>query len=87
MTVYVDDMHTSPRGHLGRMRMSHMMADSTAELLEMADRIGLDRRHLQHAGTAREHFDICLSRRARAVAAGAVEITMRDMARMRRERR
>uniref|UniRef100_A4WTA1 DUF4031 domain-containing protein n=1 Tax=Cereibacter sphaeroides (strain ATCC 17025 / ATH 2.4.3) TaxID=349102 RepID=A4WTA1_CERS5 len=87
MTVYVDDMHTSARGHLGRMRMSHMMADSTAELLEMADRIGLDRRHLQHAGTGREHFDICLSRRTRAVAAGAVEITMRDMARMRRERR
>ncbi|WP_246100269.1 hypothetical protein [Cereibacter sediminicola] len=31
----------------------------------MADRIGLDRRHLQHADTPREHFDICLSWRAR----------------------
>ncbi|MGP3699169.1 DUF4031 domain-containing protein [Rhodobacter sp. NSM] len=86
MTVYVDDMHRHPIGRLGRMRMSHMIADSTAELLEMADRIGLDRRHLQHAGTAREHFDICLSRRACAVVAGAVEITMRDMARRRHER-
>lgn len=66
--------------------MSHMTADSTAELQAMAVLIGLDRRHPQHAGTAREHFDICLSRRARAVALGAVEITMRDMARMRRER-
>ena len=87
MTVYVDDMHRHQIGRLGRMRMSHMMADSTGELLEMADMIGLDRRHLQHAGTPREHFDICLSRRVRAVAAGAVEITMRDMARLRRERK
>lgn len=86
MTVYVDDMHRHPIGRLGRMRMSHMIADSTAEVLEMADMIGLDRRHLQHAGTTREHFDICLSNRARAVAAGAVEITMRNMARRRRQK-
>ena len=44
MTVYVDDMHLSPMGQFGRMKMSHMIADSTDELLAMADRIGLARR-------------------------------------------
>jgi hypothetical protein len=54
-----------------------MTADTTAELLEMADRIGVARRWLQHPGTWKEHFDICLSKRAAAVVAGAIETTMR----------
>jgi hypothetical protein len=29
MTVYVDDMCDSPIGRFGRMKMSHMIADST----------------------------------------------------------
>lgn len=87
MTVYVDDMHLSPVGRLGRMKMSHMIADSTDELLAMADRIGLARRWLQAAGTAREHFDVSMSLRKKAVAAGAVEITMRELAMRCRERR
>lgn len=70
MSVYVDDMNAT----YGRMKMCHMFADSTAELLAMADRIGVQRKWLQHAGTVREHFDICLSKRAKAVMAGAVEI-------------
>jgi hypothetical protein len=32
----------------------------------MADKIGVDRKWLQAAGTKREHFDICLSKRALA---------------------
>lgn len=74
MTVYVDDM----RARFGRMVMCHMVADTTAELLAMADRIGVDRRWLQHAGAAGEHFDIALSKRAAAVAAGAMEITWKQ---------
>lgn len=70
MTVYVDDM----RALFGRMVMCHMLADTTAELLTMADRIGVQRKWLQHAGTPKEHFDIALSKRALAVAAGAVEV-------------
>lgn len=80
MTVYVDDM----RAPLGRMVMCHMIADSTDELLAMADRIGVDRRWLQHAGTAREHFDISLSKRMLAVRHGASEITTREVVRLMR---
>jgi len=73
MPVYVDDMWRYPMGRFGRMKMSHMVADSREELLAMADRIGLARRWLQHAGEgrSREHFDVSLSLRARAVGAGA----------------
>ncbi|ETX26591.1 DUF4031 domain-containing protein [Roseivivax isoporae] len=87
MTVYVDDMHLLPLGRFGRMKMCHMIADSTDELLAMADRIGVSRRWIQKAGTAGEHFDIAMSKRAAAVAAGAVEITMRELAMKIRERR
>lgn len=86
MAVYVDDMYRFPIGRLGRMKMSHMIADSTEELLEMADRIGLNRRWLQDSGSSREHFDVSLSFREKAVAAGAVEISMRELANMIRNR-
>lgn len=83
MTVFVDDM----RAPLGRMVMSHMMADTTEELLAMADKIGLDRRWLQKAGIWQEHFDVSQAFRAKAVAAGAVEVTQRQIVMMMRARR
>jgi len=58
VAVYVDNM----RAIYGRMVMCHMVADTTAELLAMADTIGVARKWLQHAGTYREHFDIALSK-------------------------
>lgn len=76
MTVYVDDM----RAKYGQMIMCHMIADTTSELLAMADSIGLARRWLQYPGHPREHFDICLTKRAEAVKAGAVEITQKQLA-------
>ncbi|WP_226576438.1 DUF4031 domain-containing protein [Acuticoccus sediminis] len=79
MTVYVDDMHKHPMGRFGRMRMSHMAADSTEELLAMAFKVGVSHRHLQHKGTSTEHLDVCLSKREMAVAAGAKEVTMREL--------
>ncbi len=69
MAVYVDSM----KAPFGRMVMCHMMADTTDELLAMADRIGVARKWIQFPGTPREHFDIAQSKRALAVAAGAVE--------------
>lgn len=83
MPVYVDDM----RAKFGRMVMCHMLADSTEELLAMADKIGVARKWIQHPGTFREHFDIALSKRALAVQHGAVEITWRRAGEIQRERR
>ena len=74
MAVFVDDM----RARYGRMIMCHMGADTTGELLGMAERIGVAQRWIQHAGTWREHFDIALVKRALAVRFGALEVTQRD---------
>ncbi len=83
MTVYVDNMRAPYRG----MIMCHMMASTTEELLEMAERIGLARRWIQKPATPGEHFDICLSKRTLAVKAGAKEITVRQMAQIQQDRR
>ncbi|MBV7408712.1 DUF4031 domain-containing protein [Maritimibacter sp. DP1N21-5] len=83
MTVYVDTMRAS----FGRMKMCHMIADSTEELIAMADLIGVDRKWIQNAGTPREHFDIALSKRKQAVALGAVEVSMMELGRILRARR
>ena len=83
MAVYVDEaIH-----RFGRMLMCHMIADSNAELIEMADTIGVARRWIQHAGTYREHFDICKSKRAMAVRAGAVEVTSPELVRIMRAKK
>ena len=74
MSVYVDDM----RAPFGRMIMCHMIADTDAELHAMADRIGVARRWHQAPPRHDSHYDIALSARAKAVAAGAAEITQRQ---------
>ena len=73
MAVYVDNA----RFNLGRMIMCHMLADSVAELLDMADRIGVDRKWFQPE--SHPHFDICKAMRAKAIAAGAIEADRRQL--------
>ena len=80
--VFVDDM----KAQFGNMTMCHMIADSTDELLTMADSIGVARRWIQNAGTQREHFDICLSKRRLAVERDALPITQRRLALITRAR-
>lgn len=75
MTVYVDNF----RAGYGRMIMCHMIADNEVELHAMADTLGVARRH--HQG---DHYDICLAKRALAISAGAVEITAKECAALRR---
>lgn len=87
MTVYVDDMYLYPMGQFGRMKMSHMMADTTEELLAMAHLVSVSKRWIQSPGTYAEHFDISKSKRDIAVANGAIEITMREMAAYQRKKR
>jgi len=81
--VYVDNM----KAKYGRMIMCHMLADTTEELLKMADRIGVKRKWIQKPGTHLEHFDICLQMRSKAVEYGAKEITWRQAGQMIMQRR
>lgn len=83
MTVYVDDM----KAKFGRMIMCHMIADDPEELREMARKIGVPVEWVQYPNTYKEHFDIALSKRAAAVAAGAREITWRESSAMVQHRR
>lgn len=61
------------------MVMCHMAADTFEELHAMADRIGVARRHFQG-----DHYDVCKASRAKAVAAGAKEVSSRILVRIAR---
>ena len=75
MAVYVDDAQNP----FGRMKMCHMIADTTLELMAMADRIGVKAKWVQYYTEAKEHFDICQAKRALAIENGAVPISQRDL--------
>lgn len=62
--------------------MCHMIADTTDELLAMADQIGVQRKWIQDAGTYNEHFDICQSKKAKALQLGATEVTLMQLGRI-----
>ena len=80
MPVYVDDMYRHPIGRFGRMKMSHMVADTRSELLAMAATIGVAAKWLQHGDNPKRiHFDVSMSKRRLAIEHGAVEIAYRDV--------
>lgn len=79
MTVYVD----RSRHKLGRMLMCHMAADTLDELHAMAERLGV-RRHFQDK-PGMPHYDLCKATRRKAVDAGAVEVTSREIVRICRQ--
>lgn len=87
MTVYVDDMFAEHRVRGRRMLFSHMIADTSEELEAMADHIGVQRKWIQYPGTPKEHYDVVASKRALAIKAGAVPITLRQLAAMSWRRR
>ena len=78
MAVYVD-----PAAHpFGRMIMCHLWADTLEELLDMVDKIGVQRKWIQghpelsfgkHRNASWVHFDISKGKRALAVKHGAIE--------------
>lgn len=76
--VYVDNMNA----RFGRMIMCHMIADTKEELLQMADKIGVQRKWIQDAGTYLEHFDISLGCKKKAIAFGAKQITWMELGRI-----
>jgi hypothetical protein len=71
VTVYVDDMCARRGPHI----LCHMIADTEAELHAMAERIGAEPRRYH-----RDHYDIPLPQRRLALAAGAREIPLRQLA-------
>lgn len=81
--VYVDDMRAPYR----RMIMCHMIADTKEELLDMVDKIGVKRNWIQCEGTYKEHFDICLAMKEKAIKKGAKQITLRELAFMLQNRK
>lgn len=83
MSVYVDNM----RAKFGRMILCHMIADTSEELHQMANRIGLKRQWCQHEGTPKEHYDVSLTRRSIAVQLGAIEVSRRQLVTKLRDRK
>ena len=73
MTVYVDTMQAPFKG----MLMCHMIADTEDELHTMAETIGMQRKWYQ-----RDHYDISMELKKRAIQAGAIEIGVRELAAM-----
>jgi hypothetical protein len=81
-------MYLYPMGQFGRMKMSHLLADTDDELHAMAARIGVARKYWQSpARTSGSHYDISMSMRAAACTAGAIEITLKQAAAMNARRR
>ncbi len=76
MPVYIDNFNAP----FGRMKMCHLVADTTDELLRMVDKIGAQRKWIQYPGTYNEHFDICLSKKDKAISFGAIQINFRQYA-------
>jgi hypothetical protein len=83
MAVYVDDQENNYR----YMKMCHMIADTRRELINMVDRIGVHRRHIQRPDTPYEHFDICKEKRKLAVEFGAVEVSARELVHIIKQRK
>jgi len=72
----------------GRLIMCHCWADTREELFAMMERIGVQLKWFQRPAyvggigmnASWEHFDIAKSKRALAIAHGAIECTMYEMA-------
>lgn len=81
--VYIDNLNAP----FGRMLMCHMIADTTEELLQMADKIGVARKWVQYPNTEYAHFDICLIKKELAIQNGAKEITWREFGEIMQQRK
>ena len=75
-------MYKYPMGRFGRMKMSHMLADTEDELHAMAQSIGIARRWYQG-----DHYDVAMSAREKAIAKGAVANPLRTLSLMAGNRR
>ena len=77
--IFIDDMQRPAQVGPVEGVWSHLLSDlpgeaGTAELLAFAERLGIDARWIQNAGTATEHFDVREPTRQRALALGATPV-------------
>src|SRR5208283_3016143 len=82
MSVYIDNVFIPWHGFV----MCHMTADSETELHAFAKKLGLKRSWHQvkqeNQNCYHSHYDVCLSKRKKAVKLGAIEIDARDKIRV-----
>jgi hypothetical protein len=81
--VYVDDAMLP----YGRMKMSHLIATTDAELHACAQGVGVKRKWHQAPPHHDSHYDICLGMRVKAIERGAIPITYRQCGAMNMRRR
>ena len=92
MTIYVDEMVNNLWKLRGKIvKNCHMWSDeSTKELLEFAENLGLKRGWMQRSRRGLIHFDLVERLREKAVKEGATPVTNREAAevwkRMRNEK-
>lgn len=79
MAVYVDS-YNAP---YGRMKMSHMIADTLPELHAMATQLGV--RKWFQAKASFPHYDVCLTKRAQAIIIGAIPLDRNEFVMKMRE--
>ena len=75
MTVYVDNMNLRAKLFRWNGCWSNLWADSTEELIDFADEIGLTRASMIDEGYVTERFIINAMRRREALKLGAVPIS------------
>lgn len=77
MGVYVDSAFILFGSGTRQMKMSHMIADTAAELHEMADKVGLKRSWFQ-GNASTPHYDVAKSVREKAIKAGTIPLELKD---------
>ena len=80
MAAYVDALQVWPNARgIFRAGSCHLAADTLDELHEFAARLGMRRSWFQSGNGRHPHYDLVKSRRDRAVALGALEVSGRDL--------
>lgn len=86
MAVYVDLIQDHSERGWRFTHFCHMLADTEAELHEMAGALGMPR-HIYQEHPYRWHYDLPAHLRPDAIELGAVEVTLREVALLLRRRR
>jgi hypothetical protein len=86
LTCYVDSVRAYPDAGLRFTEYCHLLADTRVELHELADQVGMPRRAFQDHPW-RWHYDLPGPLRERALALGAIPLTMHEVGALLQRRR